>query len=264
VKSAERAMRVLQTLARHGRPTPTMAIARACEVPKSSAHNLLNAMRAQGFVTYHPAEHAWALGPAAFEVGSAYLRAGALQRHAQHGLDETAEQLGRPCQLWVPVGSEARCVAAARPAGQVAAVDIRVGARVPGHSAAAGLAIMSVLTGAQLRALYPAEAADPAVGPAGLFHALEHVRVTGHALDDGALGPGIGYVAAPVVARDGLPLGAVGAAFLVAAEGDRRVTALAETLRGLAGRLAAGGGPGLLVTRADGAVDGAVGGARTR
>jgi len=72
VKSADRALRVLQTLARHAKPMPTMAIARSCNVPKSSAHNLLNTMRAHGFVSYYPADHAWGLGPAAFEVGAAH------------------------------------------------------------------------------------------------------------------------------------------------------------------------------------------------
>jgi hypothetical protein len=80
VKSAERLLDVLGLLARHTRPVPTMAIARECAIPKSSAHHLLNVMRARNFVTYYEAECAWGLGVAVFEIGSAYLRSEPLQR----------------------------------------------------------------------------------------------------------------------------------------------------------------------------------------
>ena len=80
VPAAERALEVLQLLARRARPLAATDIARACGIPRSSRHQLLNVMRERGFVTYHEAEHAWALGVATFEVGSAFMRSGPLLR----------------------------------------------------------------------------------------------------------------------------------------------------------------------------------------
>lgn len=77
--SAERTMHVLEFLARRTYPTPTMVVAQECGIPKSSLHNLLNLMRGRRFVTYHPEERAWSLGPRLFEIsGDAPLLAHAL------------------------------------------------------------------------------------------------------------------------------------------------------------------------------------------
>jgi len=208
MKSADRALRVLQTLARHARPMPTMAIARACNVPKSSAHNLLNTMRALGFVSYYPTDHAWGLGPSAFEVGAAYLRAGAMERIARPELATLANETESSAQLWAPVGSEIVCIECVPPDGVRAALRVDTGTRLPFVGTAPGRAMLATLPPAQAR-LMP----DPANrnGPRewGDPSGLEEVRGAGYAQDSGGFAPGVGCIASAVVARDGLPLGAV-------------------------------------------------------
>lgn len=235
MKSADRALRVLQTLARHARPMPTMAIARACNVPKSSAHNLLNTMRALGFVSYYPTDHAWGLGPSAFEVGAAYLRAGAMERLARPELEVLANETGASAQLWAPVGAEVVCIECVPPDGVRAALSIETGTRLPVAGTAPGRAMLAVLPPSQAR-LMP----DPSKGngrewgdPAG----LEDVRAAGFARDVGGLGPGVGCVATAIVARDGLPLGAVGIAH-VSVNGDHgRAAQLSDAVVRAASRL---------------------------
>lgn len=99
VKSAERLLDVLELLARHTRPVPTMTIARECAIPKSSAHHLLNVMRARNFVTYYEAERAWGLGISVFEIGSAYLRTEPLQRLGRPVLSSPGRSARRPSAL---------------------------------------------------------------------------------------------------------------------------------------------------------------------
>jgi DNA-binding IclR family transcriptional regulator len=70
VSSTERVSDVLELLAKHTRPTPTMVIARECGIPKSSAHNLLNTLRKRQFVAYYRRERAWGLGQRIFEMAS--------------------------------------------------------------------------------------------------------------------------------------------------------------------------------------------------
>src|SRR5581483_6022566 len=106
VKSAERLLDVLELLARHTRPVPTMTIARECSIPKSSAHQLLNVMRARHFVTYYETERAWGLGVAAFEIGSAYLRSEPLQRLGRPILAELTQRAGETSHLAILHGTE--------------------------------------------------------------------------------------------------------------------------------------------------------------
>ena len=106
VKSAERVLEVLTLLAQHTRPVPTMTIARECGIPKSSAHQLLNVMRARHFVIYYDAEHAWGLGVASFEIGSAYLRSEPLQRLGRPVLVALTERTGDTSHLAILHGTE--------------------------------------------------------------------------------------------------------------------------------------------------------------
>lgn len=68
--SAERTMQVLEFLSRRTYPTPTMIISQEYGIPKSSLHNLLNAMRRRRFVTYHRDLRAWSLGARLFEISA--------------------------------------------------------------------------------------------------------------------------------------------------------------------------------------------------
>jgi DNA-binding IclR family transcriptional regulator len=106
VKSAERLLDVLDLLARHTRPVPTATIVRECGIPKSSAHHLLNVMRARNFVIYYETERAWGLGVSVFEIGSAYLRSGPLQRMGRHLLVELATRTGETSHLAMLHGTE--------------------------------------------------------------------------------------------------------------------------------------------------------------
>ena len=101
--SAERIMQVLEFLSRRTYPTPTMIISQECGIPKSSLHNLLNAMRRRRFVTYHRHSRGWSLGARVFEIsaeapllahGLAILRVFGLEKDS---LDTT--QIARQSEL---------------------------------------------------------------------------------------------------------------------------------------------------------------------
>ena len=154
VKSAERALDVLELLARHARPVPTMTIARECGIPKSSAHHLLNVMRARHYVTYYEVERAWGLGVSVFEVGSAYLRSGPLQRLGRHLLVELTRELEETSHLAILHGTEVLYLDKEQPLRPGAKLVSEVGVRLPAHLTAVGRAILAALPEAQVRALY--------------------------------------------------------------------------------------------------------------
>lgn len=213
---------------------PTMMIARACELPKSSAHNLLNTLRAAGFVSYYPNDHAWGLGPAVLEVGSAFVRSGTLVRLAQPRLRALAATQGVSAQLWLPFGDEVMCVEQVLPDIR-AVVSVRETTRLPTGGCAAGRSILAALPGVQaLR-----------TGLLDEGSSAEQIRATGYAVDTDVAGPGIRAVAAAVVARDGLPLASVCAMSVASADVSvvvRLGAAVAACARELSGFFAAGVG----------------------
>ncbi len=242
VKSAERVLRILELLARYARPVPTMTIARECDIPKSSAHHLLNVMRARHFVTYYDAQRAWGLGVAVFEIGSAYLRSEPLQRLGRPLLTELTAAIGETAHLAVLHGTDVLYVDKEQPSGAATKLVTEVGVRLPAHLTAVGRAILAELTEAQLRAVY---ADGPLVqrtgsGPsqlAELLEELEPVRRCGHAHEDGLTTPGISCLAAAVHSHENRPVASIGVTYVTAQRTAAQVRDVAAAVRGVADRL---------------------------
>jgi DNA-binding IclR family transcriptional regulator len=244
VKSAERLLDVLDLLARQARPVPTMTIARECGIPKSSAHHLLNVMRARNFVTYYEAERAWGLGVAVFEIGSAYLRSAPLQRLGRPLLVELTARTGETSHLAMLHGTEVLYIDKEQPLGNVARLVTEIGVRLPAHLTAVGRAILAHLPEAQIRALY---AGQPLVvrtgqGPTSidaLLRDLEEVRRTGIAFDEEMVTPGISCVACAVFSHEGVPAAAIGVTFVSAQRPPEDVRLAADLVREVSARLSA-------------------------
>ena len=242
VKSAERLLDVLELLAGEARPVSTMTIARACGIPKSSAHQLLNVMRDRGFVTYHYRERTWGLGVAMFRVGSAYLRSAPLQRLGRQLLEELTERTGDTSHLAVLRGTDVLYVDKEQPVGDGTSLVTEVGVRLPAHLTAVGRAILAELPAAQLSSLYGDGplARRTTRGPRtlrALQRELREVSVRGYALDREMVTPGISCVAAPVFDHEGAPAAAIGVTFLSAQRSDGQVESAADATREIASRL---------------------------
>jgi DNA-binding IclR family transcriptional regulator len=244
VKSAERLLDVLDLLARQTRPVPTMTIARECGIPKSSAHHLLNVMRKRNFVTYYENERAWGLGVSVFEIGSAYLRSGPLQRLGRHLLVELTTRTGETSHLAMLHGTEVLYIDKEQPVGNVAKLVTEIGVRLPAHLTAVGRAILAALPESQIRALY---AHQPLVvrtgqGPSNidaLLADLENVRRGGIAFDDEMVTPGISCLACPVFSHEGVPAAAIGVTFVTAQRQPKDVELAADLVRDVSSRLSA-------------------------
>jgi DNA-binding IclR family transcriptional regulator len=242
VKSAERLLDVLGLLARHTKPVPTMTIARECSIPKSSAHHLLNVMRARNFVTYYEAEHAWGLGVSVFEIGSAYLRSEPLQRLGRHILIELTQRTGETSHLAMLHGTEVLYIDKEQPSGSAPKLVTEIGVRLPAHLTAVGRAILAELTEAQVRALY---AHQPLVqrtgqGPTSidaLLRDLDDVRHRGYAFDNEMVTPGISCVASPVFSHEGVPVAALGVTYVAAQRRADDVELAAALVREMSARL---------------------------
>jgi DNA-binding IclR family transcriptional regulator len=241
-KTAGRLLDVLEMLARHTRPVPTMTIARECGIPKSSAHHLLNVMRARHFVTYYEAERAWGLGVSVFEIGSAYLRSEPLQRLGRHILVELTARTTETSHLAMLHGTEVLYIDKEQPPGPAPKLVTEVGVRLPAHLTAVGRAILAELSEPQVRALY---AQQPLINRTGrgptsieaLLRDLADVRERGFSFEDQMVTSGIACVACPVISHEGVPVAAVGVTYVSAQRRDEDVVLLAHTVREMCERL---------------------------
>jgi DNA-binding IclR family transcriptional regulator len=243
-KTAERLLDVLELLAHKTRPVPTMTIARECGIPKSSTHHLLNVMRARNFVIYYEHEHAWGLGVAAFEIGSAYLRSEPLQRLGRPVLVELTQVTGDTAHLAVLHGTEVLYIDKETPAGDAPKLVTEVGVRLPAHLTAVGRAILAELQEPQVRALFAQHALIQRTGNGpstvnALLRDLDKVRRKGFAHEDQMTTPGIGCLASPVFSHEGMPVAALGVTYLAAQRSPEDITALAPVVRELSDRLSA-------------------------
>jgi DNA-binding IclR family transcriptional regulator len=246
VPAATSALRVLRFLASQPDPVPLDRIARACDLPRSTAYHLLGAMIEEGFVAHLPDEHRYGLGVAAFEVGSGYSRQEPLQRISRRLLTDLVDRTGQTAHLAVLHGRDVLYVVEERAPGRPPLVT-DVGVRLPAHLTASGRAILSALPAAQVRALYP----DPTAfvdrhgtGPrtlGALRAVLSETRRRGFATEEGEVTPGLAGVAAPVLDHNGHPVAGLALTFAADDRSDR----LAEEVRRAAGTLTKRlGGPG--------------------
>ncbi len=128
---------------------------------------------------------------------------------------------------------------------------LEVGAAIPWHACALGLAIVANLAPAQRTRLLSGELL-PLTGQTkttrgALTRALTQVRQRGYAIEDSEATVGDAGIAAPILGRDGTVAGAIGLVgpadrLLAAATRDELVRAVAEAARSVSRDLGAGRG----------------------
>lgn len=224
VPAATRALRVLRFLASQPDPVPIESVMRACDLPRSTAYHLVNAMIAEGFVVHLSEERRYGLGVAAFEVGSGYSRQVPLQRIARRQLATLVDRVGQSAHLAVLHGRDVLYVLEERAPGRPPLVT-DVGVRLPAHLTASGRAVLAGLSPQQVRALYPDRSAfvdrhgrGPA-SPGALRSLLQETRARGYAAEDGEVTPGFASVAAPVLDHNDYPVAGVAVTYPTPTDG---------------------------------------------
>lgn len=218
VPAATRTLRVLRFLASQPEPSPLDRISRACDLPRSTAYHLINAMIDEGFVVHLEDERRYGLGVAAFEVGTGYARQEPLQRIARRPLAALVDQTGYGGHLAILYGADVLYVLEERAPGRPPLVT-DVGVRLPAHLTASGRAILMALPPGQVRALYPDKDAfidrrgRGPTSPSQLRAVLVEARQRGHAVEDGDVSEGMASVAAPVLDHNGHPVAGVALTF---------------------------------------------------
>lgn len=200
--SVVRALTILDLLARSAKPLTLTQIGQLLDIPKSTAHGIIQDLARQSFLLVHePASYS--IGLKAFEVGSAYLHQIGPAGVIAGELVRLTRALTVTSHYAVLDRGDAVYLYKEDPPGRGVQLASSVGARLPATLTAVGKACLAWLDG---------DTAEPVTG--SLREQLEIVRDRGYASDEGETARGIQCIAAPVFDLAG-PAGAIGVSYLL-------------------------------------------------
>jgi DNA-binding IclR family transcriptional regulator len=211
IQSLERAAAVLRLLAGGERRLGLSDIASALGLAKGTAHGLLRTLQQEGFVEQDPATGKYQLGAELLRLGNSYLDVHELRARALVWTDDLARSSGESAYLGVLHQRGVLIVHHVfRPDDSRQVLE--VGALHPLHSTALGKVLCAYDPVAHNEALERGLAAitgRTATDPAAFEDALAEVRARGWADDVGETWEGVASLAAPILDRRRMPVGAV-------------------------------------------------------
>lgn len=199
VQSVDRAIDLLEAMARSDRPLGVGELAAATGLAQGTAHRLLRTLQARGYVR-HDASRKYSLGASAFVLGDAAQRS--LARSAQPHLSELVTLCGETANLAVLEGDEVVYLAQV-PSPHSLRMFAEVGRHVPAHTTAVGKVLLAAMPPERAMALVTRTGLAPRT-PKSITDADEFMRELaatrqrGWAADEGEQELGVRCAAVPV------------------------------------------------------------------
>ena len=204
--AARNALRVLQLLSEQVGPVRAATVARELGMPRSSAYQLLQVMREEGFLVHYPELGSFGPSSRVREIGSKVGAATRIERLAQPVLDRlvAASPVPVTAHLAVLAGSDVAYAARARSERSPTTVSL-VGVRLPAASTATGRSLLAALPDEQVRAQLRTSRELAAV--------LHETRQRGWATEVGDVDEQYSSVAAVAWDASAAPVASVGVTF---------------------------------------------------
>ena len=215
VPALERALSVLELLARTQNGLTLPELTRRLSLPKSSVHCLLLTLERRGYLLRQAPNGRYLFGSRLFSLGNQVLNGLALRETAAPHLRDLMERTHLTVHLAVLEGGEAVLIAKAEPPG-ASRLATWPGKRMDLHSTGVGKALLAYLPEAELARLLgerglPRRNENSITSTRKLREELATVRRLGYALDDEEDEIGLRCIGAPVFD----PAGGVAAAISV-------------------------------------------------
>jgi len=201
VKSAERTVRILETLAAAPSRLTITELQERMGYPRSSLHALIRTLRELKWVEADEAGVRFGVGPHALLSGTAYLDRDPALPYAQETLEDLRGEIGHTIHYARRNDWDVLYLASRESRGSVRVVS-RVGRRLPVHITALGQALLAELTPGEVLAMLPPElekyTPNTITERAPFYAKLEEVRTQGYAVEMEQGTMGISCVAAAV------------------------------------------------------------------
>jgi len=201
-----RALSVLGVLRDAGSDVGVIELARALDLHASTAHRILRALVAAGYVVQNAQTERYRLGPAAFLLGRAAERTLGFDE-AMPLLERLAAATGESVNLVIRDGDEGLVVLRVESEHPLRFIQ-PVGTRIPLYCTSTGKVLLAfagdlheeVARLGELNRLTP----TTITSPRDLLHDLEEIRKRGFSINRGERIPGVFGVAAPVLTTGGI------------------------------------------------------------
>jgi len=182
-------------------------------ISKAVVHRILNTLRSQGYITIDPATRRYMLGPAALELGLAFLRHVDARDIAGPMLKELSAKTQETATLSIRSGTHRLYVDQVTPTREVK-MTVVLGRSFPLHAGGSSKAILAHLGTEEINA-YISEGAleslteSTITDPDRLLEDLAHIRELGYASSVSERQAGAASVAAPIFDHSGGPVAAI-------------------------------------------------------
>jgi IclR family acetate operon transcriptional repressor len=201
VKSLDRALLVLETLARLGAATLSELARELGEAP-ATIYRVLVTMEGRGLVEADPATQGWQVGPGAFLIGSAFLRRTSLVERSRPVLRALMESTGETANLGIAREGHVLFLGQVETHAAIRAF-FPPGTLSPLHASGIGKALLAQFDEARLGAFLDSGALKgftdhTLTDPDRLRADLRDAARQGYAVDDEERNEGMRCVAAPV------------------------------------------------------------------
>lgn len=192
IQSIERAVAILEIIARHGGAARLAAIAAEAGLGKTTAHNILKTLEGLGYVGRRAGDVRYHLGGGILNLARIAGDDGNLRRRLRPVLERIARTTGETVYLAVPSGDETYYLDSIE-SGAVLRTTCQTGMRERLEGSAISLVFLAFLPGLGKRLL---SARADALGP-DIDAAIATVAARGYALDLESYMPGLHCVAVP-------------------------------------------------------------------
>jgi DNA-binding IclR family transcriptional regulator len=234
IPAVDRAIQLLDSLARAARPLGVRDLATELTVPRSTVYRLCNSLEA-GQLVAKASEKTYVLGPAIRRLAQAVPQGFDLVSLARPTLNAMAADLKLSIKLSVlDQGSALVVLSALAPTEYV--VSTQVGRRFPLHAGAASKVLAAYMDADALADALPHKlerhTAQTITSKARLKTELAAVKKAGYACDHGEFADGVQAIGAPVFGPDGKCVAALSVPFFMDEEQGQRDRVLQRVLSG--------------------------------
>jgi DNA-binding IclR family transcriptional regulator len=242
IGAVDTAMRVLRLFAEH-KVVRAAEVSRELGVARSTAHRMLQMLQYHGMVKQDPVSRTYGPGDELIRIGLAAVRQIDIRTLARPILEELAQGIMETMHIVERRGDQVLFLDSIEAPRQLRAAA-RTGVNLPAYCTASGKVLLSGLSRAQLRKLYPqrsfaAVTQNTVTMRSRLEDALAEVARRGYAVNLGECELEIAAVAVPVRDASGAIRAALSASLPMSRVSDLAVIEIVEQLTEGAGRIEA-------------------------
>lgn len=235
VKSARRALEILERLTRDSRPVGFGKLVDELGYPRSSLHGLLATLTEMGWVELDEDSRTYSLGIRAWEAGRAYLSARDLVERARPYMERVRDELDETVQLAVLDGSDVVYVARLDGSHRLM-TSYSVGGRVGAHASAGGKALLALLPADEVASRFRETRFDRyAPSTISSFKQLkaelEQTKTRGYGVDLEEYTVGVRCLGVPVLDHEGRPVAAMSVSVPTVRFGEKQQARALRSLR---------------------------------